>query len=353
MFPAKLTNMTNISRVLAAFSAVVWLASGAAAQTFPAVGTRAGGMGGAFVAVADDASAIYWNPGGLAAGSYFSLVADGGAAKAAPELSLRGSNGSSFFLGLAMPALGLGYYRLHDTTVVAPVVLLPVDGELSSRDLSAVAELRLDTLITHHAGITLVQSLTPGVSLGTTLKLVRGIAASTTVTAASAEQALETDAAELLGRGTNRLDLDVGVLAAGGPLRVGLTLRNLREPSFEAAGNRVELTLERQARAGLSYAVGGNWVAAADFDLLRTRDAFGPRRDIALGTEGRLGSRVLVRGGVSINTVDEDDADGLDRRAYSVGGSYAAKASLYVDGQFTTGSERAGWQWGLAARFVY
>ncbi len=34
----------------------------ASAQGFEAVGTRALGMGGAFVAVADDASAVYWNP---------------------------------------------------------------------------------------------------------------------------------------------------------------------------------------------------------------------------------------------------------------------------------------------------
>ena len=38
-------------------------------------GSRAAGMGGAFVAVADDASAVYWNPAGFAAGSFFSLVA--------------------------------------------------------------------------------------------------------------------------------------------------------------------------------------------------------------------------------------------------------------------------------------
>jgi hypothetical protein len=49
-----------------------------------------------------------------------------------------------------------------------------------------------------------------------------------------------------------------------------------------------------------------------------------------------------------------DTADGGDRRqAYSVGGSYAVKASVYVDGHFTTGNERAGSQWGVAARFVY
>ncbi len=41
------------------------------AQTFGGIGVRAEGMGGAFVAVADDASAVYWNPAGIATGSTF------------------------------------------------------------------------------------------------------------------------------------------------------------------------------------------------------------------------------------------------------------------------------------------
>ena len=41
-------------------------------------------MAGAFVAVADDASAAYWNPAGFAAGSFFSLVIDGSTAKSTP-----------------------------------------------------------------------------------------------------------------------------------------------------------------------------------------------------------------------------------------------------------------------------
>ena len=46
-------------------------AAPADAQSFEALGSRAQGMG-AFVAVADDASAVYWNPAGLASGAYFS-----------------------------------------------------------------------------------------------------------------------------------------------------------------------------------------------------------------------------------------------------------------------------------------
>ena len=49
------------------------LAAPAAAQTL-ASGTRAQGMGQAFVAVADDASAVLWNPAGLATGALASAV---------------------------------------------------------------------------------------------------------------------------------------------------------------------------------------------------------------------------------------------------------------------------------------
>jgi hypothetical protein len=309
-------------------------------------------MGGAFVGVADDASAIYWNPAGLAAGSYFSLVLDDGSGEAAPDRSVLGQENSSFLLGLAMPALGLAYYRLNSTTVAPGITLVPEDATLSSRNLTAAAELRLDRLITHHGGVTLVQSLWPGISIGSTLKIVRGVALSTSVLAANADEVLDSDASELVGKATNRFDLDLGFMASGGPLKVGLTVRNVTEPEFEAAGTARELRLERQARAGLSYAVSESWLAAADFDLLKTHDAFGERRDIALGVEGRLTPRALVRAGVSVNTADSSDGD-AGRQAYSAGGSYAVKASVYVDGHFTAGNERAGRQWGVAARFVY
>jgi hypothetical protein len=346
--------MNKMLRNSAVFTVLSLVPALVHAQSFAAVGTRAAGMGGAFVGMADDASAIYWNPAGLAAGAYFSLVLDGSTSEVTPNDVAAGGEGSSFLVGLAMPALGLGYYRLHSRIAEPALTHLPADAPLSSRNLSVAPELRLDTLITHHGGITLVQSLWPGVAVGTTLKLVRGIAASTSVSGVSVEEALESESAEVLGRASNEFDLDIGIMASGGPLKAGLTLRNVREPQFEVAGSGGELTLERQARAGLSYSITPDWVAAADFDLLRTRDVFGQRRDIAIGVEGRLGRRVLVRSGASLNTVEEDAFEGgASRRAVSVGGSYAARASVYVDGHFTAGNDRAGHQWGVAARFVY
>src|SRR5687768_5165314 len=322
-------------------------------QSFAAVGTRAAGMGGAFVGVADDATAIYWNPAGLASGSFFSLVLDHGSAKATPDVPLGGTERSSFMIALTTLALGLGYYRLHTQSAKSPLVLLPVGDGVPDRNLSAAGDIRLESLVTHHAGVTIVQSLTQGVALGATLKLVRGIASSQLVTAESPEAALEGPDAEVLGRASNQFDADVGIMAYGGPLRVGLTVRNLREPSFETAGADAELTLERQARLGASYAVTSDWLAAADLDLTRSADVFGKRRDLALGVEGRLARRAFVRSGVRLNTLDDDGADDSRRIAYSLGGSYAVKGSVYVDGHYTTGGDRTGREWGVAARFVY
>src|SRR5687768_18556156 len=118
MFPAKLTCMNKIPRFFPIFVALIGLLPPAAgAQTFPSTGTRAQGMGGAFVGVAADGTALYWNPAGLASGSYFSLVVDGGAGEAIPA-GQQGGRSGNFLIGASMPALGLGYYRLKATAAV-------------------------------------------------------------------------------------------------------------------------------------------------------------------------------------------------------------------------------------------
>src|SRR5688572_20259568 len=87
----------------------------AAAQSFDGPGARAAGMG-AFVAVADDASAVYWNPAGLASGAYFSLVLDRTEGDSTPDGGDRGAKRSSWLLALSAPVVGLSYYRLRSST---------------------------------------------------------------------------------------------------------------------------------------------------------------------------------------------------------------------------------------------
>ena len=91
----------------------------AAAQTFEVLGTRAAGLGGAFVAVADDASAIYWNPAGLASGAYFSLLADWNSGKFEPDAGPSAGGQSAGAIALSTPVLGFAYYRLRETSVRA------------------------------------------------------------------------------------------------------------------------------------------------------------------------------------------------------------------------------------------
>ena len=68
--------MTAVFRTAFAAGLIAGTALPANAQIYEIVGTRAQGMGGAFVAVADDATATWWNPAGLATGAYFSSVVE-------------------------------------------------------------------------------------------------------------------------------------------------------------------------------------------------------------------------------------------------------------------------------------
>ena len=137
----------------------------ASAQTFEALGTRAAGMGGAFVAVADDASAVYWNPAGLAlGGSYFSMVLDYNVGEAEPDDIARLAAARRASSRSARCPSGVSYYRLTSSA--------------STPRRSIPSACALDRLTTHHAGVTLVQSLTEHFAVGATLKWVRGYAAS-------------------------------------------------------------------------------------------------------------------------------------------------------------------------------
>ena len=94
------------------------------------------------------------------------------------EVNPGGSDGaagrSGLLVSLGMPALGLSYYRLHSTTLTPSAL-----GGSNTGSVKALGAVRLDTLVTHHSGATLVQSIGGGVAIGATLKLVRGVAAST------------------------------------------------------------------------------------------------------------------------------------------------------------------------------
>lgn len=345
--------MTTICSIRGAAATVTLCLLGAGmagAQTFESVGTRALGMGGAFVAVADDATATWWNPAGLATGAMVDVVVATGRleTRTSPSALPPAARRFGTVIALTTPALGVSYYRLRLTDIQAPGTTA---GGGASRQLEGASP-PLASLVVSQVGVTVVQTLVPGVHVGTTLKYLRGGGAAAPGLAGRAAGDLLADADALETTGQSRFDLDVGLMASLGAIRVGATVKNVRRPTFDVAGSTDVARLDRQVRAGVSLdasALGGPPLTVAmDADLRTVATPFGIRRNIALGAEQRLRNRRLgVRGGVRVDTLGEG------RPVGSGGLSVAARSGLYVEGQVSRGGDRADRGWSLGARVTF
>lgn len=340
--------MTIAVRGLMAALVVVVCASPAAAQMWELVGTRAQGMGGAFVAVADDATATWWNPAGLATGATLSLVWDL-ADNLAPRNPLPegpASLGDSMGFALTTPALGLSYYRLR----ISEMQPLSSNGAGTSvRQEEGATGIGLRTLALNQFGVTAGQSLGGNVVLGSTLKLIRaGTAVAVTPVTGSARDSLE-HAGDLELPMETQVALDVGAMVMLSPqIRVGVSVKHLREPEFGEGETAIKL--ERQARVGVAVIGGGksaSLTTAADFDITTLDTVLGDVRHIGAGAEAWLLNRLVgVRGGFSANTAGEGGT------AWSVGAS-AGLRGFFFDGFMTLGSDASREGWGVSARMSF
>ncbi len=331
-------------------------ATTARAQNFEAVGNRALGMGGAFVAVADDSTAVYWNPAGLANSAVVDVSLQRTSA-ASPRgadgtaVTTGGSRQSAMLFAFAIPSLGVSYFRSRLDRAPSPTAG-PTDSRQNDRP--AVSSLAVD-----EAGVTLLQSLLANVVVGTTLKLARGSSAVVSSAPDVSLSAAWDSASRAPATGVTRFDLDVGVLAFAGPIRFGLAGRNLREPDFGPGDATGSGRLERQVRAGLAFTPGFvvNRTAASqpsltiafDADLTRSvRTAAGVERHVAAGVEGWVMNRRLgLRGGVRANTI------GDRRPVASAGASVAVRSGLFVETQLARGRADAGSQWSVGGRVTF
>ncbi len=283
-------------------------------------------MGGAFVAVADDASAAYWNPAGLATGRFFSFVFDIGRTEA-DHARHTGS-----LIAVGTPPLGLSYYQLSSVAA----------GPLAREDeATPLARLR-----TSNVGVTLVQTLIDGLHLGGTLRYVYGTSA-----AGSAPGDLEDpldQASTLAGTGSSAFDVDLGLMADFEKARAGIAVRNLLEAGFETPHGDT-LSLTRQVRAGVAFFPTPTLSLAADADLTRSLDVTGERRLFAVGAEQRLWQeRLGLRGGVRVSTA------GDARPAVTLGASGAVRTGIYADGYVAIGvGQLAGSGGGVGVRVIF
>ncbi len=331
----------------------------ALAQSDDAVGVRAQGMAGAFTAVADDASATWWNPAGLGAwnssggagGTFINLILDlqdlsAPSSERAPDGTQVptwrvGSGGIS----VGSPALGLSYYRLR-ISEMQPISSIAGPGGV--RQDQGIAEVYLRSLVLHQFGATVGQSLGEHLIVGSTLKLVRGELGAGTrpVSGASLDQA-----SDLESRGETHVGVDVGAMAIAGELRVGLTIRNLTEPQF---GSGVDvMVLKRHARGGLAWLSGahgpfGTVTVSADADLTAPTTALGDERRVAAGVEvSTQDRRIAARSGIGASTL------GSRRPSFSAGLSAAIRRGSYIDVAATGGTDQVRRGWGLALRVTF
>lgn len=317
----------------------------ARAQEFSALGTRSAALG-AFVAVADDVSAVVWNPAGLATGPFFNLSLDLGRSTERPGEGPGdgpGARNSATLVGLSTLPLGLAYYRLSHTTVSPAASAGP--GSLGRQE----GHVFVRTLVTTNVGATVVQSVGEVLTLGATLRLVRGGVRSATGPAAAWEDAFAlADASE--SESSTRGDLDLGAMVSLGTVRAGVVMRNVTRPTF-GAPERAEVTLERHTRVGLAWGEGwpgiSRTIVAVDADLTDVSHPDGERRDVAAGVERWFArQRLGLRAGVRASTV------GDARTMLTVGGSYALVPGIYVDGYVGRG-DRNRTAWGVGARVTY
>lgn len=310
----------------------------AAAQIYEAVGTRAQGMGGAFVAVANDATATWWNPAALIL-SFFSVVVERSETEepADPGPVWRATTGG---VAASFPSLGLSYYRLRVSEIAAPASTAA--GEGGRQDLGA-AGIGLRSRVTQQFGATIGQSLGSHLVIASTVKLVR--AGESTAASGSLDDADDLDATyESSG------DLDLGALVMVGSARFGVSVKHVSEPSFGEGATR--FVLGRQARAGFAWVAGQTTspvvvTAAFDADLTRTPTAFGDARHVASGVEVALARpQIMLRGGLSTNTVGDASSSA------SIGVSLGLVRGFFVDAATTFGSDRSRKGWAASFRLT-
>ena len=315
----------------------------AQAQVVETVGTRAMGMGGAFVAVADDSTATWWNPGALAAGPFLDMSLARAVTDTTGELPRDRERASWFALGT--PPFGFSYYRLRITEVREMTSTVTESGSREDRRVG-VASLAASQL-----GITLVHTVLPGIHAGATLKYVRATVRGTT-------EDLGASAGDLLDRGESleggdsegAFDADLGVMGVAGALRLGLLVRNVREPEFTSDAGAARM--DRQVRIGAAYdgaAIDRRpLVIAFDADVRTTTDVTGDRRNVAIGAEHWwLNRRFAVRGGARFNTV------GAHGRAATAGASVALRSGLFADGHVVRGGADDDRGWGVGLRVSF
>jgi hypothetical protein len=284
------------------------------AQRLDEVGVRAQGMAGAFVAVANDATATWWNPAGLANGlSFADLTA---------EIDQHGGRA----VAVGFPSLGVSYYH-RNISQIQPTNSTEQGGS-GRQDLGAVGSglPASESVGVDQMGVTVGQSFGGHFVIGSTLKLDRA-------------------------KSNTRGDHDIGAMATLGVVRLGIVMRDVSEPSFGSGADTLVLPRRGRAGAAVLTPVQGmlqQLTLAVDADLTTAAVDGRDERDVSAGAEAWMrGGRIGVRGGVGKNTVGAGGAFG------AFGLSVAPYSGVFVEGYVTRGESGTRDRWGIDLRLAF
>jgi hypothetical protein len=272
---------------------------------------------------------VFWNPAGLASGRPAGMTVGWVDFRTGDQLAppVPGpAHSTSKFVSLGTWPVGVSYGHFQEEALV-----IQPDGTQAAVSVK-----------TAQYGFTMVQTLLEGLVVGSTVKYVRGAASSMPIVGATAEQALDR-ASQLDTPSRGDVDFDLGLMADLLKVRVGLAVRNLRQPAFvDAAG--FATVLHRESRMGVAVLPTSGLTLAMDLDLETVDLRDGPRRILALGGENRFGHRLELRSGVRWSI------EGARRRVFAFGGSVSIRRNFWVDSHYTQGALDGDRGYGFAMR---
>jgi len=249
------------------------------------VGPRALALGGAFVSVADDPSAVYWNPAGLVQLRRHEVLLSFDRTADLPELE-NGFAAAAFHIAPLVVGIGWQHAGLEGA---------------STEDLWSLSV----------AGSPVRRSLGAFLGVGASLKLGR--------------IGIDTESlGSLAGLASSDFGVaaDLAVLAAPIPnVSLGVTLRNLGEPRFDLFEGGGSTTLEREVEWGASL----RWRRDGWLHIARVHHA-GGAASTRVGAELRVAGAVGVRLGIGPDAV----SGGVDVRVgrWTFDTAYRAHESL-------------------------